>query len=64
MRVHLFGATASPCCAAFSLHQATSNFGGSYEPIALSTIEQCLYVNDCLTPVPDIETGIKLVDDL
>jgi len=64
MKVHLFGATSSPSCAAFSLRQAARDFGGAYEPVVASTVERCMYVDDCLTSVSDVETAIELVDGL
>jgi len=47
-----------------SWRQASSDFDGGYEPNVSSTIEQYMYVDNCPTFVPDIETGNKLVDDL
>ena len=61
MKVHLFGTTSSPSCAAFSLGQAARDFGGADEPFVASTIERCMYVDDCLTSVSDVKTAIKLV---
>ena len=64
MKVHLFGATSSPSCAAFSLRQTALDFGHGYEPLVASTVEGAAYVDDVLTSVSDVETGIKLVDGL
>ena len=64
MKVHLFGATSSTSCAAFSLRQAALDFGHGYEPLVASTVERAAYVDDVLTSVSDVETGIKLVDGL
>jgi len=64
MKIHLFGATCSPSCAAFSLRQAALDFGHGYEPLVASTVERATYVDDVLTAVSDVETGIKLVDRL
>jgi len=64
MKVHLFGGTSSPSCAAFSLRQAACDVGGAYEPVVASTIERCVYVDDCLTSVLDVETAIELVGSL
>jgi len=40
MKVHLFGATSSPSCAAFSLGQAALDFGHGYEPLVAPTVEE------------------------
>ena len=40
VKVHLFGATSSPSCAAFSLRQAALDFGDGYEPLVVSTVER------------------------
>ena len=47
-----------------SLRQAARDFGGAYEPVVASTVERCMYVDDCLTSVSDVETAIKLVGGL
>ena len=42
MKVHVFGATSSPSCAAFRLHQAELEFGHIYEPLVTPTVEGAL----------------------
>ena len=61
MRVHLFGATSSPCCAAFCLRQSVVDFGAEFEPYVTSAVQQNFYVDDCLFSVPDVETGRKML---
>ena len=39
-------------------------FGGAYEPVVASTIDRCMYVDDCLISVSDVETAIELVGGL
>jgi len=39
-------------------------FGGAYKPVVASTIERCMYVDDCLISVSDVETAIELVGGL
>ena len=64
MKVHLFGATSSPCCAAFCLRQSAIDFGQEFEPYVAHAIENNFYVDDLLISVPDSETGLKLVEGL
>ena len=64
MKVHLFGATSSPRCVAFSLCQAACDFGGAYEPVVASTVERRMYVDDYLTSVSNVETAIEQVGGL
>nr|CAB3263156.1 uncharacterized protein LOC104265735 [Phallusia mammillata] len=64
MKVHLFGAASSPSCAAFCLRQAASDFGSEFEPLVASTVERNFYVDDCLTSVSDVNTGLELVAGL
>ena len=58
MKVHLFGATSSPSCAAFSLRQAALDFGHGYEPLVAPTVEEAAYVDNVLVSVSDIETEL------
>ena len=39
-------------------------FGGAYKPVVASTIERCMYVDDCLISVSEVETAIELVGGL
>jgi len=38
MKVHLFGATSSPGCAAFYLRRVAKDFGAEFEPVIASTV--------------------------
>ena len=58
MKVHLFGATSSPSCAAFSLRQTALDFGHGYEPLVASTVEGAAYVDDVLASVSDVEAEL------
>ena len=64
MKVHLFGATSSPCCASFALRQAAIDFGAQFEPYISSAIEEHFYVDDFLISVPNVEIGLKLMKDI
>ena len=64
MKVHLFGATSSPCCASFALRQAAIDFGAQFEPYISSAIEEHFYVDDFLISVPNVEIGLKLRKDI
>ena len=64
MKVHLFGATSSPCCAAFCLRQSAIDFGQEFEPHVAHAIENNFYVDDLLISVSDSEICLKLVEGL
>ena len=64
MKVHLFGATSSPSCAAFLLRQAAVDFGRDYEPHLSYAVENCFYVDDCLLSAPDDATAIQIMEGL
>jgi len=58
MKVHLFGATSFPSCAAFSLRQAALDFGHGYEPLVAPTVEGAAYVDNVLVSVSDVEAEL------
>jgi len=58
MKVHLFVATSSPSCAAFSLRQAALDFGHGYKPLVASTVEGAAHVDDVLASVSDVEADL------
>ena len=64
MKVHIFGATSSPSCAAFALRQTVVDFGGDYEATIFTAIEQNFYVDDCLLSVPNVAMAFKMVEGL
>ena len=65
MMVHLFGATSSPSCAAFSLRQTAKDFGKDFDPsIACMIVLHNFYVDDCLCSVPSVSKGNKVAKKL
>ena len=64
MKVHIFGATSPPSCAAFALRQTAVDFGGDYEETISTAIEQNFYVDDCLLSVPNVAMAFKMVEGL
>ena len=64
MKVHIFGATSSPSCAAFALRQTAVDFGGDYEATISTAIEQNFYLDDCLLSVPKVAMAFKMVEGL
>ena len=64
MTVHLFGATSSPSCITFGLHQAAADYSPEFEPYVMSAVEKNFYVDSCLLSVPTRIMGIKMVKDL
>ena len=64
MCVHLFGATSSPSCAAFSLRQAALELGSNFDPRVATTIEKNFYVDDLLCTAPTADDGIRLIKGL
>ena len=64
MSVHLFGAKASPSCAAFALLQTAKVYGKLYNPKVSDIVRKCFYVDDCLVAVDSAEAGVLLVRDL
>ena len=64
MKVHLFGANSSPCCASFALRQAAIDFGAHFKPYISSAIEEHFYVDDFLISVSNVEIGLKLMKDI
>lgn len=64
MNVHLFGATSSPSCAAFSLKRTANDNVDKFSREAVSTVERNFYVDDLLKSVLDTSSGIKLAAEL
>lgn len=64
MTVHLFGATSSPSCAAYSLRCTAKDNAEAFSEDTISTIERNFYVDDLLKSVIDAKVGIKLSSDL
>ena len=59
MRVHIFGATDSPCCCNYALRRAALDHGNG-EELAVYTILKNFYVDDMLTSVNDVRTAVSL----
>ena len=60
MQVHLFGATASPSCAAHALKSTADDHANLFKPEVLATIHRNFYVDDCLKSVPSEKEAVKL----
>ena len=64
MNVHLFGATSSPSCAAFSLKRTAKDNISQFSKEAVSTVERYFYDDDLLKSVLDPSSGVKLAAEL
>ncbi|XP_045210548.2 uncharacterized protein LOC123561953 [Mercenaria mercenaria] len=64
MRVHLFGATSSPSCAAYALKKTASDNADKFEAEVISTVDRNFYVDDCLKSVPSVKEAVNLAADL
>ena len=64
MMVHLFGATSSPSCAAFSLRQTAHDYGSEFDPDISNVVHHNFYVDDCLCSVSSVKEGVKIVTQL
>ena len=64
MMVHLFGATSSPSCAAFSLRQTAHDYGSEFDPDISNVVHHNFYVDDCLCSVSSVKDGLKIVTQL
>lgn len=60
MKVHLFGATSSPCCTAFALQKTAEDNADEFSKDVVSTLKKNFYVDDCLKSVADEETAVQL----
>ncbi|XP_060579275.1 uncharacterized protein LOC132736195 [Ruditapes philippinarum] len=64
MKVHLFGATSSPSCAAYALRRTAIDNAERFEPAVLSTVKRNFYVDHCLKSVESENKAVKLAADL
>ena len=64
MMVHLFGATSSPSCAAFSLRQTAHDYGSEFDPDISNVVHHNFYVDHCLCSVSSVQEGVKIVTQL
>ena len=64
MLVHLFGATSSRNCAAFSLRQTAYDHGEKFGSSIANIVLHNFYINDCLRFVSSITEGIKVAKQL
>ena len=61
MQVHLFGATSSPFCAIFALHQTAEDDLNEFEEEVIATVKDNFYIDDLLKSVPTVEKALKLI---
>ncbi|XP_053377557.1 uncharacterized protein LOC123564742 [Mercenaria mercenaria] len=59
MTVHLFGATSSPSCAAYSLRRTASDNAKEFSDDTVKTIERDFYVDDLLKSVTDAKVDME-----
>lgn len=64
MKVHLVGATSSPCCANFALRRCAEDSTGQVSQKAINKVLHCFYVDDCSVAVASEEEGLSLYDEL
>ena len=64
MMLHLFGATSSPSCAAFSLRQTAHDFGSNFDLDISNVVHHNFYMDDYLCSVSSVKEGIKFVTQL
>ena len=64
MQVHLFGATSSPSCAAFSLRQTVTDYGDQFDPEISNIVKQHFYVDDCLCSTSSSDNAKLIVQQL
>ena len=64
MKVHLFGASSSPSCAAFCLRQTVVMYGDKYSEKTADTIRRNFYVDDCLVSCETPERAITLIKEM
>ncbi|XP_077972264.1 uncharacterized protein LOC144427252 [Styela clava] len=64
MRVHIFGTTSSPFCAAFCLKQTVVKFGNKNKPRISEIVNEDFYVDDCLTTAESVDEGIEIFKEL
>ena len=60
MKVHLFGATASPSCANFSLLQIAEDNSKFYDQSIVETVQKNFYMVDCLKSVSSKKEALHL----
>ena len=61
MQVHLFGATSSPFCAIFALHQTAEDNLNEFEEEVIATVKDNFYIDDMLKSVSTVEKALKLI---
>lgn len=64
MKVHIFGATSSPSCAAYALKRTAKDFAHLYEEEIATVVDRDFYVDDCLKSVATEEQAVKISTDL
>ena len=64
MTVHLFGATSSPSCANYALHQPVDDNREYYNPRICQAVERNFYVDDFLYSVPSEHEAVQLIEEI
>ncbi|XP_064645133.1 uncharacterized protein LOC135498680 [Lineus longissimus] len=64
MKVHLFGATSSPSCANFALHQTAKDNAHSYDAVVTQALMRSFYVDDYLDSRGSADIAIPMVADV
>lgn len=64
MLVHPFGATSSPFCANYALKSAITDDDGNLSDCSKKIARHCIYVDDCIASVRDIETAKRVIREL
>ena len=64
MKVHLFGGVSSPSSSGFALRKIAADNKDAFSAHAVNTVENNVYVDDCLKSVADEDVAVDLVRDL
>jgi hypothetical protein len=64
MRVHLFGGTWSPSCAAYALRKAAEDQAGRYAEAVCKSVERNFYVDDFMKSLKDEDEAVMFAQQL
>jgi hypothetical protein len=64
MTVHLFGGVWSPSCASYALRRTAKDNEQGFDPATTETVNRDFYVDDCLKSEVDVDSAVKLVQEL
>ena len=64
MTSHLFGGVWSPSCAAYALQKTALDNQDDFDACAVTTVQDNLYVDDCLFSTPDAHRATMIVQQL